>query len=103
MDALPITSVYVSSASQSSGCELTASQVHSAFGTLKSRLAGTSFISAKASQVCGFIRVDMADGKVAYADRTGRYFILGMVLDTQTGGPADGSKQLDVEHQLLGH
>ena len=92
---LPVSPPVASIATSALGCGWTPEQIHVAFGVIKSRLASTSFKSAKASEVCGLLRLEMADGKIAYTDKTGRYFILGLLLDTKTGSPADASIQVD--------
>ena len=73
----------------------TAEQVQAAFLKIKLRLASTRFKSARASQICGLIQLEMDGGKTAYADLNGRFFILGLALDTQTGSPADAQTKVD--------
>lgn len=77
-------------------CEAaTKEQVQAAFQRIKLRLASTRFKSARPSQICGLVQLEMEGGKLAYTDLNGRYFILGLALDTQTGSPADAQAQVD--------
>ena len=73
-------------------------QAQQAFQRLKSRLAGTRFVGARPSQVCGLVQVEMEGGKKVYTDLMGRFFIVGLVLDTSTGSPADA--QAIVDHNI---
>ena len=72
-------------------CATSEHDVEKAFEKIKLRLAGTRFAAAHTSQICGLVRLELEGGKVAYTDLSGRYFILGLALDTQTGSPADAS------------
>ena len=81
---------------QASVCgSATLEQVQAAFQRIKLRLASTRFKAARPSQVCGLIQLEMEGGKLAYTDLNGRYFILGLALDAQTGSPADAQAQVD--------
>lgn len=60
-------------------------------GTLRK----TRFTKAWPAAVPGLIALQMEDGKVAYADKSARYFFLGVVLDTTTGAALD--HQLDAK------
>lgn len=74
---------------------LNAYEAQQAFARLKGALPGTAFDSAKPSEVCGLVRVQLANGKVAYTDATGRYLLLAFALDTHRGGPADNQEALE--------
>lgn len=77
---------------------LSATDAEVALKRLRSSLPGTSFVGARASEVCGMVRVEMASGKVAYTDPTGRYLMLAFAIDTHRGEPADNETTL---HQAL--
>jgi hypothetical protein len=62
---------------------------------ISATLKKTRFLKAWPSAVPGLIALQMEDGKVAYCDKSARYFILGVVLDTATGAGLD--HQLDAK------
>lgn len=66
-----------------------------ALARLKASLPSTQFAGAKPSEVCGLVRVQLANGSAAYTDPTGRYFLLAFALDTHKGGPADNASKID--------
>lgn len=74
---------------------LTTYEAQQAFERLKGSLPGTAFSHARPSEVCGLVRVQLANGKVAYTDATGRFLLLAFALDTHRGGPADNQEALD--------
>lgn len=49
---------------------------------LRMKLPGTAFKSARPSCMPGFFFVEMEGGITGYADRTARYLIVGLALDT---------------------
>ena len=81
----------------SADCLVTTRDMDSAYAVIKGRLASTPFKGARLSEVCGLIRLEMDGGKTAYTDKTGKYFILGLVLDLDTGSPADGAAEFEKE------
>lgn len=68
-----------------------------ALARLRSANPGTTFVSAEASQVPGLIKITLADGKLAYADKSGRYLFVGVIFDMHVGKPLDGA--LDAVNQ----
>lgn len=66
-----------------------------AMANLQRSLPGTPFVSAKASEICGLVRLEMASGKVVYTDATGRFLLLTFALDTHRGEPADNAATLE--------
>lgn len=61
-----------------------------ALARIRALAPNTRFTAAAPSAVPGLIRLTLADGKTAYADLTGRYLILGIVFDLQSGIALDG-------------
>jgi uncharacterized protein YecA (UPF0149 family) len=61
----------------------------------KARLAfpNTSFVRAWPSCLPGMTALKLANGSVAYMDKSARYLMLGLVLDSATGQALD--RQLD--------
>lgn len=74
---------------------LTNSEAQIALGRLRQRLPSTSFESARPSEICGLVRLQLASGKVVYTEPTGRYLMLTFALDTHRGSPADASDALE--------
>ncbi len=58
--------------------------------SLQSSLKATRFVKAWPSPIPGLAALRMESGQVAYADKSGRYFFLGLVFDTATGVALDG-------------
>lgn len=50
----------------------------------------TEMVEAWPAELPGFVAVRLANGGVAYADQTARFFILGLVFDTHKGTALDG-------------
>ena len=74
---------------------LTNSEAQVALQRLRQRLPSTSFDSAKPSEICGLVRLQLASGKVVYTEPTGRYLMLAFAMDTHRGSPADTSDALE--------
>jgi hypothetical protein len=72
-------------------------QVQLALERLRATNPGTTFVSAEASQVPGLIKITLANGKLAYADKSGRYLFVGIIFDMTAGKPLDGA--LDAVNQ----
>lgn len=53
--------------------------------TLRGKLPRTAILSAKAAPICGLIELQLENGNVAYTDKSGRYLIMGLMVDTITG------------------
>lgn len=69
----------------------TQSQASAALKALKRRQVGTPFQGARPSEVPGLVTILLPDGKVAYSDISGRYYIVGVVFDLATGKALDGA------------
>jgi Disulfide bond isomerase protein N-terminus len=96
MDLPPSVPAPVSYAMPAPVCRLlSAADAAEALKRLRSVLPGTEFAGARPSEVCGMVRVELASGKVAYTDPTGRYLMLAFAIDTHRGGPADNQDKLD--------
>ena len=61
-----------------------------ALALIRATLPKTKFIRAWPSVVPGLIGLKLENGQIAYTDKSARYFILGVVLDTATGQGLDG-------------
>jgi hypothetical protein len=72
---------------------VSAQEAQAALVRLSARLSATRFVSAKPSQVPGLVVVRTAEGQVGYTDRSGRYFLVGVIFDTYTGQALD--RQMD--------
>lgn len=94
---LPLTPpAYVAPAPVSPECRyLNNAEAQAAFKRLKAALPGTSFEGAAPSEVCGLVKVKLSRGNTVYTDSSGRFFIIGMALDTTKGEPADRSAKLE--------
>jgi hypothetical protein len=63
---------------------------------MQAALPSTEFDhDARPSEICGLVRLQLANGKAVYTDLTGRYLLLTFALDTHRGSPADNSDELD--------
>lgn len=71
--------------------QVTPAEAHRAFERLQKANPGTKFLSAEPSQVPGLIKLRLANGQLAYADKSGRYLILGVVFDMTAGQALDGA------------
>ncbi|KVP16787.1 disulfide isomerase DsbC N-terminal domain-containing protein [Burkholderia ubonensis] len=74
---------------------LTNTEAQVALQRLRARLPSTAFESARPSEICGLVRLQLASGKVVYTEPTGRYLMLTFALDTHRGSPADTSEELE--------
>lgn len=74
---------------------LSNTEAQAAFRRLKQALPSTSFEGAEPSEVCGLVKVKLSRGNTVYTDASGRFFILGTVLDTHRGGPADRDDEIE--------
>lgn len=68
---------------------VSAKEAERALVQLQGNLKSTRFLKSWPSEFPGLIAVEMDNGRVGYTDKTGRYFILGLVLDTATGAALD--------------
>lgn len=66
-------------------------QANKALEGLKLRQHGTPFQGARPSEMPGLVTVLLPDGKVAYTDISGRFYIVGVVFDLNTGKALDGA------------
>jgi hypothetical protein len=74
-------------------------QANAALEALRKRQTGTPFQGARPSEVPGLVTILLPDGKVAYSDISGRYYIVGVVFDLATGKALDGA----LDGQLTGN
>lgn len=70
---------------------VTAADAQRALNRLRGANPGTTFLSAEPSQVPGLLKLTLAGGKLAYADKSGRYLIMGIVFDMSVGKALDGA------------
>lgn len=68
----------------------TQAQADAALAQLRKRQVGTPFVGARPAEMPGLITILLPDGKVAYSDISGRYYIVGVVLDLAQGKALDG-------------
>jgi hypothetical protein len=74
----------------------TQTEARVALSRMRSSLPSTEFDNdARPSEICGLVRLQLANGKAVYTDLTGRYLLLTFALDTHRGSPADNSDELD--------
>lgn len=73
--------------------QFTQAQADKLLRALRQNLPGTAFESAWPSCVPGLLAVRMQNGQVAYADKSARYLVLGLVFDSATGAALD--QQMD--------
>jgi hypothetical protein len=66
-------------------------EVQRAIARLRASNPGTTYVSAEPSRVPGLIKITLADGKLAYADKSGRYLFVGVIFDMDVGQPLDGA------------
>jgi hypothetical protein len=72
---------------------VTQEQAQAALAALRASLKSTRFVAAWPAALPGMVAVKLESGEVGYTDKTGRYFVFGLVLDTATGNALD--KQLE--------
>lgn len=56
---------------------------------VQNALPATPFLAATPSPVAGFVRLTLANGKTMYADASGRYVMMGIIFDLDTGDALD--------------
>jgi hypothetical protein len=78
---------------------VTQQQADGALDGLRKRQVGTPFKGARPASMPGLVTILLPDGKVAYSDITGRYYIVGVVFDLATGKALDGA----LDGQLIGN
>jgi hypothetical protein len=64
-----------------------------------SALPATRFRGAKLLEGPCLVELTLANGSVAYADRSGRYFLIGALLDLKTGDGVGGVTIGDANHE----
>lgn len=94
--ALPPTmpSAFIAPAPAAAGV-MTQAEADKVLATVSATLKHTRFVKAWPSAVPGMVALQMDNGRVAYSDKTARYFFLGVVFDTATGSALDG--QMDAK------
>jgi hypothetical protein len=70
---------------------ISAAEVQHALARLRAANPGTTFVSAEPSQVSGLLKLTLAGGKLAYADKSGRYLFMGVIFDMDVGKALDGA------------
>jgi hypothetical protein len=74
----------------------TKTEARVALSRMQASLPSTEFSEdARPSEICGLVRLQLANGKAVYTDLTGRYLLLTFALDTHRGSPADNSDDLE--------
>ncbi len=74
----------------------TKTEAQAALSRMQAALPSTEFDhDARPSEICGLVRLQLANGKAVYTDLTGRYLLLTFALDTHRGSPADNTDELD--------
>ncbi len=95
MDGLPPPPPAIVARAEEHRCPASVSQAaaDAALHALSKTLPQTKFIKAWPACAPGLIAVKLANGTVAYTEASGRFLLLGLVMDTATGKALDG--QLD--------
>ncbi|WP_068673562.1 MULTISPECIES: disulfide isomerase DsbC N-terminal domain-containing protein [unclassified Variovorax] len=75
------------------GGRLTQLEADEVLSRLRGTLRGTRFLKAWPAAVPGLVTLQLENGEVAYADKSARYFLMGVVFDTATGKGLD--RQMD--------
>ncbi|WP_080443087.1 disulfide isomerase DsbC N-terminal domain-containing protein [Burkholderia cenocepacia] len=74
---------------------LTQAEADQVLAHVAGTLRKTRFVKAWPSVVPGMVALQMENKQVAYTDKNGRYFFLGVVFDTATGSALD--HQMDAQ------
>lgn len=85
-------------------CKVSQKDADLALNRLKDRLQATKFKSAKPADVPCLISVQLENGKTAYTDKKGEYFIIGIAFDLKTGQALDnglGTEQVPVPKESV--
>jgi hypothetical protein len=90
--AAPPPVAVVMPAAEASG-RLTQLEADQVLERLQSTLRATRFLKAWPAAVPGLVALELENGQVAYADKSARYFLMGVVFDTATGKGLD--RQMD--------
>lgn len=93
MDALPIEPPTLQVAAPAGSGAATPEEVGVALAAVRSAFPRTRFDSAWPAAAAGLVALRLGNGEVAYTDKRGRYLMLGLILDSQTGTALD--RQLD--------
>lgn len=93
MDALP--PPIAPAAPAQPGClnELTKADAQAVLAGARSAFPRTEFVAAWPSCINNLVALRMGNGQVAYTDKSARYLVLGLILDSATGQALD--RQLD--------
>lgn len=62
---------------------------------MRGKLPGTVFVEASPAPLCGMVTLTTDSGNTLFTDKSGRYFVVGLMLDTATGRTLDETKQLN--------
>lgn len=74
--------------------QVSPAQAEQTLQALRQALPATGFTEASPAPICGLVAVKLSNGNYAYVDKSGRYFILGLLVDTATGATFDGKLEL---------
>jgi hypothetical protein len=69
---------------------VTQAEADLALKEVRGRIPHTQFVGASPSRVPGLVVLHMGGGKVAYTDVSGKFLILGLIFDIDTGKALDG-------------
>lgn len=86
----PRPSAAVQAARPSAVPTVTQAEADRALQEVRGRIPHTQFVSAQPSRVPGLVVLRMEGGKVAYTDASGKFLILGLIFDIDTGAALDG-------------
>ena len=67
---------------------------------LRQAMPSTKIVSVVLSQVPGFYKVELQEGRIAYTDKFARYFIVGIIFDLEKGKALDGALDASSQKQL---
>lgn len=91
MDAIPLEPI-ASEIKQDAILEkITKADCEIALSSIKSKFPNTMFVSAKPSELNGYILLELQDGSFAYTDKSAKFLIIGVIFDTVKGYAIDQS------------
>ena len=68
---------------------LTQDEANKVLVKVQNALPATPFLVAAPSPVAGLVKLTLANGKTMYADASGRYVMMGIIFDLDTGDALD--------------
>lgn len=69
-------------------------QADSLLLSMQEKLPGTAFVSASPSALCGLVVLHTDKGNDIFTDKYGRYFVVGLMIDSATGATLNGEYKL---------